>query len=210
MAAFCIELRVRSQIVMPAVAPRLDVLLQEAMCRCWRDWETTHDLPLAFDEALGVYQCSQIVFGSGEQNPLYACDYTCPSRPQGLDRHLVRDPNTRPIEENKWPYLNRMTRYPAIRTPRALFYGNGDGERCAQLLTLLDGIGREYGRGSGGFKVAGVRADTTEGWRLRSVPAATDRASLPYQAVPAEERLLPRGPTVPVLRPRRILREGAR
>lgn len=205
MAAFRLLLRLHSPVVLPVVVPRLDTLLHEAACRLSQSWTADHALPLAFDDDLGGYRGSQILFGTTVNMPMMARHVTCPSSPESLDRHLVSNP--RRLQESGGPYVRRLSRHQAYLSPYLVFYGDGDPDRCADMLQLLDGIGREHGRGGGGFTVADVTPDSDEGWRYRSAPADTPADLLPYAPIRSRERLVQGGPNVDVVHPPRVARE---
>lgn len=203
---FRLQLALHTPMVLPDVPPRLDILIHEAMCRVHRSWAREHALPLTFDEDIGGYRASQVVFGTTRDMPMSTHSVTCISRANELARDRVVAPKRR-INEGGGGYIRRLTRYHGYLSPYLIFYGEGDPEACGHLLSMLDGVGREHARGSGAFTVTDITPVAGEWWRIRSVAAGTPTSSLPYEAIRARERLLPTGVEVDVLRPPRVIRE---
>lgn len=206
---FKILLALHTPVVLQAVPPRLDGLLHEACCRLHGDWACNHDLPLDRDPVLAGYRASQITFVSTPEYPLAASDFALVAQPEALDRHLVTEPPKK-IKENGGPYSGRLSRYEGLICPYLAFYGDGDGEACADLLELLDGVGRLHMMGGGSFTVVGVEPDDSAGWRLRSWPKKWACDAPAKANIPAIESLTVGGEDEPIVRPRRIMREVMR
>jgi hypothetical protein len=209
MSGFRLLLAVHTPIVLPRVPPRLDMLVHEGLCRLHGDWSRTHDLPLTEDDTAGI-RASQLVFVQTVSTPLATTPLAMPDATGNLDRANVSNP-PRPFKETGGPRPKRLTERAAIQTPYAAFYGEGDGQRCAELLSLLDGLGREHMRGSGSFEVIDVQADDTDRWRLcahrRDV---VDVTTLPFDPIADERALTPHGQPEPVWRPEQIITETLR
>lgn len=206
MSCFRLTLALHMPIIMPRVPIRLDALVNEAMCRITGDWSRAHALPLAQDEVVG-FHASQIVLAQTLDKPLSVMTLDMPDATKYLDRANVTDPPI-PFKEDGGKRPKRLTHYEAILTPFAVFYGEGDGRACADLVTALDGMGREHMRGAGAFDVVEVADDDTDGWRLRAHRRdACDARELPFDPVADAYALVPGGHDVPVWRPEHMLRE---
>ncbi|MBO9471053.1 hypothetical protein J7355_13210 [Endozoicomonas sp. G2_2] len=204
---FRMLLALHSPVLLTTVPPRLDGLLHEAACRLAGRWDVEHELPLSFDDEVQGYRASQIIFVSTPEAPAAAAKIPTVSSFDQLERHLVSDPLKR-IDEAGGRFLTRLNKYPGYLSPYLVFYGDGDPESCAELIELLDGIGRGHTRGAGSFTVVSVEPDDTAGWQRRSWPGDIDR-DLPFDPIASQERLTPCGEVVSVLRPGRVQREVA-
>lgn len=206
MTAFRILLKIHTPLIMPRVAPRLPRLLAEALSRCHGDWTHAHELPIAPDTVTG-FKGSQLILATRPTQPLAATTVSLPDFTDGLDFLQVRKPPG-PFKEGSANHPRRFTKYPAIQTPYAFFYGVGDGDKTARLLTLLDGLGREHMRGYGHFEVMDVQPDTENRWRQTPHRASrTIPAKLPFEPVFDHLCLEPGQAAVDVWRPRQLLRE---
>lgn len=204
---FRLILRLHTPLILPPVVPRLDVLLHEAMCRLTQDWETPHVLPLEKDARTGVACASQMVLGITLERPLSASTEKLVGSAYRQDLHLAS--NVKKRLEHKFPDGGTLTTHAAMRAPFAIFYGQGDGLRCAQLLGLLSGIGREHARHYGAFDVERIEKAQAPGWRLRSWPEDHPEGWAPCEAAFTVDRLslAPGQPDVAVMRPPRLIRE---
>lgn len=206
MEPFRLVLALHAPLVLPEVVPRLDTLLHEATCRLHQDWSRDYELPLVFDEARGLYRCSQLIMATTPTTSIWPVNYSRPTNGEGLERASVSNP--RKIRPNGGEFLERLTTYSAYWPPYVIFEAQGDAERCVGLLDLLDGIGREHGGGMGRFEVEALLPGDENGWQRRSLPDS----SQPYWAdsmptLSSFERLTVTGDPVAVIRPPRILRE---
>lgn len=204
---FRLLLRMHTPILMPIVVPRLDTLLHEALSRMHQDWETQHVLPLDTDTETGVYCSSQLVIGVTPQRPMVASSEKLVSSVTRQDLHLASDVKRR--FKSVFPDGNRLTPHKGILSPYAVFYGSGDAEHCAALLSLLSGIGREHARHYGSFDVLNVAHDAGEHWRLRPWPVEYDKgwSSCDTQFVEDRLSLMPCEVPASVMRPPRLIRE---
>ena len=86
--------------------------------------------------------------------------------------------------------------------------------RCAELLSLLTGIGREHARGCGQFSIEAVvsRPEDDTRWCQRPWPVdkAHAHAGQSYRPVVDHLALVPGDDDQPVLRPPRVLKEAMR
>lgn len=208
---FKLTARLHAPLVMPAVPLRLDSLLTESLARLHNDWATPHSLPLVWDDTVGGYRASQLVFGVTADSPLCHQPVRRPSQNYSLDRTLVRDPR-RVIPNNGGSARRRLTSYDGYLAPFVVCYGQApsatEADTIPDLLALLDGIGVMHQSGFGAFTHDTVLRDDATGWRNRSWPAAFADRCPARRAVRAIESLVPRGPAVDVVRPRRIDREA--
>lgn len=212
--AFCLRLRLHTPVILPRVAPRLDVLLAEAT-RCLRlDWDTNvtcEDIPLDWDVSLEGLKGSQLVFGTTRRHGLVATSAPFSTAVTQLPYRQASPPIRKRIKLDGGTTAPRLSEHPALLAPYALFYGVGDGDRCAALLMLLTGLGCEHASGWGEFTVEDVVHMPSEDRRWHQRPWAADRghahAGLPYQPVVDQLATVPGGADVPVLRPPRILKE---
>lgn len=204
---FQLLLRLHTPILMPVVVPRLDILLQEALSRLHQDWKRAHALPLDTEPATGIYCASQLIVGVTPQRPLVAASAKLVSSVTRQDLHLAS--NVKQRFKSVFPDGNRLTSHKGISTPYALFYGWGDADKCAALLSLLSGIGREHARHYGSFDVLSVAHDVEGHWRLRPWPAAFPEGWRACNTQFIEDRLslMPREAPAPVMRPPRLIRE---
>lgn len=204
---FALILRLHTPIIMPRAVPRLDILLQEAMSRLHQDWETAHVLPLARCDEAGVYCASQLVLAITPDASLTSTTEALVSTVTRQDLHLTRDCKT--TIRHTGPDANRMTSHQGITAPFAIFYGRGDAEACAELMTLLSGIGREHARHYGAFSVERVQPDEQANWRLRPWPVAQSAQweDTGHRFIEDHLMLNPCQASEPVMRPRRLIRE---
>lgn len=205
MSGFALRLKLHTPVILSRVVPRLDTLLQEAQSRRYQDWSQPHELPLVFDQAMRGYRGSQLIFGITATAALQAVTHPCTSGVTRLPMaEASRPPNK--ISLTGGPEAPRLTKHKAYLSPFLLFYGEGDGEACADQLELLGGIGREHGRGAGSFTVDAVLQDVERKWRIRAWPEGS--ADLPFTPVRDYLRLVPHGSEEAAVRPDRLVREG--
>lgn len=204
---FRLILRLHTPVIMPVAAPRLDVMLHEAMCRLHQDWTTLHDLPLEKDPETGVYRASQLILGTTATRPLTAISQKLVTSVFRQDLHLAHKVKARFM--TTFPDGNKLTPHQGIGAPYALFYGVGDGQQCAELLSLLSGIGREHARHYGAFSVERLESSTAERWRLRPWPSDHPAGWAPCTETFSQDQLClrPRQAPAEVMRPPRLLRE---
>ncbi|WLI74012.1 hypothetical protein [Halomonas alkalicola] len=212
---FCLRLKLHTPLILPRAAPRLDVLLAEAVRNLRLDWDTpiqASDIPLAWDAELRGLRGSQLVFGTTPQSGLVAESVPFPTAIRRLPFSEVSPPIRKRITVDGGPTAPRLSEHPALLAPYALFYGVGDAMRCAELLTLLSGIGREHAHGCGLFSVESIESLPDDDGRWRWRPWATDKghahAEQPYPPVVDHLALVPGGDDQPVLRPPRVLKEA--
>lgn len=206
MSGFRLLLKQHTPLLLTGVTPRLDRLLQEACSRLHQDWSRLHDLPLAWDAEQGFFRASQVIFGITAEHGLEARELGLPASVGCLGLGEAADPPRR-VALNGSPTSPRLSRHKAYLAPYLLFYGEGDGQACAELLELLDGLGREYARAAGAFSVLEVSADASGQWGLRPWPSSADARRVPFEPVADHLSLAPRGESVGVLRPPRLIRE---
>ena len=213
--AFRLQLRLNTPVILPRATPRLDILLAEAVRILHLDWERplqASDMPLAWDDRLGGFCGSQLVFGTTAQHGMTAAHVAFPSHIQSLPFSEVSPPVSRRIKLDGGPYAPRLTERPALLAPYVLFYGIGNPTRCAELLALLTGLGREYASGYGHFSVESITRldDTDTRWRQRPWPADQHDAHASQPYAPSMDSLVvcPGEEAQPVLRPPRILKEA--
>jgi hypothetical protein len=205
-SGFRLLLQQHTPIVLAAFAPQLDRLLQEASARLHQDWSRAHELPLVRDEVHGIYHASQLIFGITARQGLEARELGLPASVSRLSLEEASDPPRR-VKQDGAPTSPRLTRHRAYLAPYLIFYGEGDGQACAQLLELLDGVGREYARHCGAFTVLDVRPDDSGKWALRPWPCAAEGQALPFEPVRDRLSLAPGAEPTQALRPPRLLRE---
>lgn len=205
MDGFKLVLRLHTPVILPAVTPRLETLLREALCRCHQDWETAHELPIRHDEATGVPRGSQLIFGTTAAKPMQAVTTKFISKHSVEDMGMVVSPKRYVWESG--PKKRKMSAYQAYLSPYLVFYGDGDAERCVKLIQMLDGVGRETSRGAGAFTVDRVEPDDSGGWVQRAFPPALAPDRLPFEPVNAMEVLTHGSEPVAVVRPERVTRE---
>lgn len=205
MACFRILLHLHTPLILPSVVPRLDTLLHEAACRLTQSWGHAHDLPLTFDTQFQAYRASQVIFGTTHDQPMMADQHICPSSPEQLERDQLSD--SRRFREDGGGFVRRLSQHRAYLSPYLLFYGDGDPDRCVELLQLMDGIGREHGRSAGSFTVGDVMPDSDRQWRWRSAPASISPAELPYASIRTHQRLTAGGAEMDTVSPPRVVRE---
>lgn len=216
---FCLRLRLHTPLILPRAVPRLDVLLAEAVRHLRLDWRTPvqpDDIPLAWDSELSGLCGSQLVFGTTRQTGLAATGVPFPTAVTQLPFGEFSPPIGRRIKLDGGPTAPRLSQHAALRAPYALFYGRSDSQedalRCAQLLTLLTGIGREHAHGCGEFSVEGIEPLPQDDTRWRQRPWAIERPEAhvgqPYRPVVDHLALVPGGGDQPVLRPPRVLKEA--
>ncbi len=205
---FRLQLRVHGPIIVPRIMPTLPRLMQEACSRLYRDWSRLHDLPIDQDPVTG-YCGSQMIWGTTPTHGLVTrpIGFTDDTRRMGV--MVTRNAPKRPYKEGSADRPKRLTAYQGYTIPYIIFYGRGDGQRCADLIALLDGIGRENSRACGSFTIDDLDADETESWRLvaHRHSGVDDPADLPFDAVIGRQSLVPFGHDEPVLRPQMFLRE---
>ncbi|QJQ98756.1 hypothetical protein [Halomonas sp. PGE1] len=213
--AFCLRLKLHTPLILPRVAPRLDVLLAEALRHLRLDWDTpiqASDIPLTWDAELGGLRGSQLVFGTTPRSGLVAESVAFPTAIRRLPFTEVSPPIRKRITVDGGPTAPRLSEHPALLAPYALLYGVGDAMRCAELLTLLTGIGREHAHGCGEFSVESIEPLPDDDTRWCQRPWAIDRpeahAEQPYRPVVDHLALVPGGNDQPVLRPPRVLKEA--
>lgn len=216
MAAFRLTLALHAPVILPIVPPRLETLLFEGLCRLHQDWETVHELPLMFDDTLGGYRNSQLIFATTPEHGLMAQHINLTSIPLLGDLHLTQEVAKRPIKKpytiklDGGPNAPRLTRHDAIRAPYAVFYAEGDSDKTLQCLQTIRSLGKEHKRGFGAFTVLGVERIKSERWALRAWPAgAADIAAskVETQWVPDTQWLAPGQSVTSVVRPPRVLKE---
>lgn len=205
--AFQLQLRLHTPVILPTVVPRLDTLLTEATRRLHLDWDAlVETLPLSFDSQQGGYRASQLIFGV--------------TRWQGIEAHTIKyssDVKALPLQQmNKGKRVIKMdgggtapklTRHTAHLSPYLLLYGEGDGQQCAELLSLLGGIGLEHARGQGFFTVESIKKDPTNRWQLRPWRTGEMHKNRDYTAIPDVLSMTSGGKSEPVYRPPRMLKE---
>lgn len=208
--AFQLRLRLHTPVILPRVVPRLDTLLTEAMRRLHLDWQTpVQDLPLVFDKEHGGYRGSQVVFGITpwqglEAHPIkYISNVT--SLPLGQARSARKS-----IKLDGGGTAPKLSQHTAYLSPYLLFYGEGDVQRCAELLSLLGGIGLEHARGQGHYTVETVIEDPKSRWKQRPWRTGHLHRGLGYTAVPDMLAMTVEGENESVHRPPRILKEVVR
>ena len=205
--SFRLRLRLHTPVIMPPVAPRLDTLLEEATCHMRLDWASpVTSLPLSWDEEHGGYRGSQLIFGTTRTGSLEASTISLPSAVQRLPVTQAAMKKTT-IRIDGGPYAPKISRHHGYLSPFLLFYGEGDPEGCAELLSLLAHVGREYLRGFGHFTIEAIDTVEGQGWRQRPWPTKVPHQGMPYEPVPDRLRMMPRGQDVSVFRPPRILKE---
>jgi hypothetical protein len=184
--AFCLRLRLHTPLILPRATPRLDVLLAEAVRNLRLDWATpiqTSDIPLVWDTKLGGLRGSQLVFGTTPRSGLVAESVAFPTAIRRLPFSEVSPPIRKRITVDGGPTAPRLSEHPALLAPYALFYGVGDAMRCAELLTLLTGIGREHAHGCGEFSVGNCLAHAAWSSSSRRMKAGTSPANSCSSAV---------------------------
>lgn len=205
---FRIRLRLHTPIILPAVTPRLDTLLEEATCHLRLDWRSpVTTLPLSWDGEHGGYRGSQLVFGTTRAQGLEARSISLPSSVQRLPltQAVAKKPT---IRIDGGPHAPKVGRHHGYLSPFVLFYGEGDPTRSAELLSLLSHIGKEYSRGFGHYTIESVDRVDHDGWRQRPWSTAAPHQGMPYDPVPDQLRMVPRGQDVPVYRPPRVIKEA--
>jgi hypothetical protein len=183
--AFCLRLKLHTPLILPRAAPRLDVLLAEAVRHLRLDWETPiqpEDIPLAWDAELGGLRGSQLVFGTTRQAGLVAASVPFPTAVAQLPFGEVSPPIRKRLKLDGGPTAPRLSQHSALLAPYALFYGVGDAMRCAELLTLLTGIGREHAHGCGQFSVEGFEKPAGRRYPLVPAPLGHRPATGPCRA----------------------------
>ena len=208
---FKLIMRLHAPVVMPVVPLRLDGLLTEALARLNNDWASDFPLPLVWDDTLGGYRASQLIFGVTAESPMTYHALYRPSNNDGLDRVAIRDPKVT-ISNKGGSGRKRLTPYDGYLAPFMVCYGQAPTEESAQsipdLMNLLDGIGVMYQVGFGAFTCEPLLLDDAECWRHRSWPAESADQCPSKRTVHAVESLVPGGPNADVVRPRRIDREA--
>ena len=205
-STFCLRLQLHTPLILPLVVPRLDTLLQEAACRRALDWSCSHTLPLVFDETMGGYRASQLIFGVTPHAGLEAHPLSQITRIQQLP--LLQARNVRAalrIDGGDW--APRMTHHQGLLSPYVLFYAEGDAEACIDLLQEMPHLGVGHTHGQGLVSVAAVTTLTQQSWRQRPWRQAEDHQGMSYSPLADELRMAPWGDDEPVFRPPRILRE---
>lgn len=204
---FQLQLRLHTPVILPRVVPRLDVLLTEATRRLRLDWVSpVDDLPLVFDQEQGGYRCSQVIFGITTSRGLEARPVKFSSNVTGLP--LSHASNMRKsVKLDGGGTAPKLGHHAAHLSPYLLFYGEGDAERCAQLLGLLGGVGLEHARGQGHFAVEAVMADTGDRWKKRAWRTGHPHRGQGYTAVPDMLAMTVGGENETVQRPPRLLKE---
>lgn len=206
--SFKLTLKLHTPIILPRRMVRLDTLLLEAQRRLHQDWETPHELPLARFAGSELYCASQLILGSTASRPLAASTEKLVTTVTRQD--LTKAAKVKRRFGSTFPDGEKLTQHQAIAAPYALFYGVGDAQRCAALLTLLSGIGREHARHYGAFTLAGIEDDQEERWRLRPWPIETEEGWMPSPETFVDDVLSVtpgRGEDVAVKRPPRLIRE---
>lgn len=209
MTTFRLVLALHAPVIMPVVAPRLDTLLLEGMRRLTQDWSSDHALPLVFDETLGGYRASQLVFAPTPDQPLAAVTAGLSTRMLQSDLTLASKVPRR-LRQDGGVDAQRLTRHEAIRSPYAYFYAEGDPEECLRRLAVIRAVGRETKRHFGAFSVEGVEQVSTQQWALRSWPArqkAHAEALAGGTWINDALQLQRGGETHAVVRPPRVIRE---
>lgn len=212
---FCLQLKLHTPLILPRVAPRLDILLAEAVRNLRLDWDTpvqASDIPLTWDTDLDGLRGSQLVFGTTRHSGLVAASVPFPTAITQLPFTEVFPPIRKRIKVDGGPTAPRLSQHSALLAPYILFYGEGDAMRCAELLTLLTGIGREHAHGCGQFSVASVVSLPDDDRRWYQRPWAIDKAHAhagqPYHPVIDHLALAPGNDDQTVLRPPRVLKEA--
>ncbi|WP_111748562.1 hypothetical protein [Salinisphaera orenii] len=205
MPDFRILLAIHAPIVETLVAMRLDTLLTECVARQHQDWASPFELPLVFDPDWRGYRASQIVYLATPQQPLVSQQVTCVSSAASLERDQVKNPPTR-IKERGGGMIRRVTQRPALLPAYVAFHGQGEAQACAELLTLLDGIGSLHSLGYGEFSIVSVDDDPSTRWRYRSRPADQATDDLDCRTTRDYEPLMAYDTPEAVIRPHRILR----
>lgn len=205
---FRLQLRVHGPIIVPRIMPTLPRLIQEACSRLYRDWSRLHDLPLDLSSKTG-YCGSQMIWGTTSTHGLVACPVGFADDTRRMDIMTTRNPPIRPYKEGSADRPKRLSTYQGYTTPYVVFYGHGDGQRCADLIGLLDGVGRETARACGSFTVEDLDADNSESWRFvaHRTSAVESPDELPFDPVIARQSLIPFSHDEPVYRPQMFLRE---
>lgn len=207
MDAFRLILALHAPVILPEFVPRLDTMLHEAMCRLHRDWTTEHGLPLTFDQALGLYRCSQLIMATTPETSIWPVRYSRTTVAAGLERAVVKNP-PKSIEINRGGFLTKQSKYDAYWPPYVVFDAEGDASRCTALLELLDGMGREHGGAMGRFDVVSVRPSEPGAWQRRSLPPSYKPTwAQHHHVLRGFERLTVFGEQTDVIRPPRIIRE---
>lgn len=204
---FRIIMRFHTPLIMPVATPRLDILLHEALCRLHQDWTAAHELPLEKDSATGVYCGSQLIPAVTPSKPMVASSEKLVTAVFRQDLHLAR--NTKRRFGSQVPDGNKLTSHQGISIPYGLFYGVGDADQCAALLSLLGSMGREHARHYGSFTVERLESTDAPMWRLRPWPIDYSEGWAPCREKFVEDHLalLPSQSSVPVMRPPRLMRE---
>lgn len=101
---------------------------------------------------------SQLVLGTTRRHGLVATSVPFPTAVTQLPYRKASPPIRKRIKLDGGPLAPRLSEHPALLAPYALFYGVGDGERCAERLSLLTGLGCEHASGWGEFAVEDVEA----------------------------------------------------
>lgn len=213
--AFCLQIKLHTPLILPRATPRFDVLLAEAVRHLRLDWGTPvqlEEIPLVWDAELGGLRGSQLIFGTTRQAGLVAASVPFPTAITQLPFSEISPPIRKRLKMDGGPTAPRLSQHAALLAPYALFYGEGDAMRCAELLTLLTGIGREHAHGCGQFTVESVEPLPDEDARWQQRPWAIDQPQVhtgqPYRPVIDHLALVPGGVDKPVLRPPRVLKEA--
>ena len=122
--AFCLQLKLHTPVILPHAAPRLDILLAEAVRILRLDWETpvkASDIPLTWDAELGGLRGSQLVFGTTRQSGLVAASVPFPTTITQLPFTQVSPPIRKRIQMDAGPTAPRLSQHPALLAPCALF-----------------------------------------------------------------------------------------
>lgn len=207
MDAFRLILALHAPVILPEFVPRLDTLLHEATCRLRQDWTTEHELPLTFDQELGLYRCSQLIMATTPETSIWPVRYSRPTDGRGLERATVTNPPKR-LMTNGGAFIEKLTQYDAYWPPYVVFDAEGDAARCTALLDLLDGMGREHNGGMGRFEVVSVRPTEQSAWQRRALPLSCKPAwAQRHHMLRGFERLTVFAEQTDVIRPPRIIRE---
>lgn len=210
MTTFRLVLKLHAPVILPKVTPRLDVLLREGLRRQTQDWKTDHALPLVYDDDIGGYRASQLIFAT---MPGHFLSGTNVIMPTGLLRGepVLSDLKQRNLRQDGGPHAPRLSRHRAYVAPYAVFYAEGDVEECCTYLSTIKAVGREHKRHCGAFSVHSVEPVTSSRWALRPWPLSqrtlAEKHVQTNDWIVDHQSVLTDGVEQPVVRPPRIIKE---